>query len=222
MSIYILLSILLVVAFVAGFSMWKKKEQNELFRLFQIQADKRGGRVKPGSLLYYPKLTIPQGGVEFTASALLGGGAPDRGAATTYVSFPLVVPPGNDFRIRKRTKSVQTLLNEKLYGPPIKTGDPAFDDSFVAQSRNTVTTRGFLTDEMRSRLLAFAETVDVRFEKNLFIVTVDDIVKGASTLEKMLDLAALAHGSLRYLGHGSSGRAGDSTRMAIASTEGVS
>lgn len=223
MSIYLLA--LLAVALVAGFSLWKKKEQGELYRLLRRQAEKEGGQVKPGTLLYYPKLTFSRHGADFTASALLGGEATDRRAETTYVSFPLVVAKGNAFRVTRKTKSIQALVDKKLGGPGIATGNQAFDDHFIVESKNTVTTRNFLTPDLQERLLAFDETVDVRFENDQFIVTADEIVKTEPTLDALIELAVLAHGGLRYLASEASGKQPtqkNSTRTAMASPGGVS
>ena len=196
MSVYLPVLALLIVAVVVAFARWKKREQEELFRLLQRQAEKRGGRTKPGTILYYPKLTLSREGVELTASALLAGGRPDRRSAMTYVTFPLVVPPDHGFRITKKTKSVQSFVEGRLGGSRIRTGNPAFDQAFRVQGENEVTALHFLTETVQRSLLAFDETVDVHFDNDQFTVKVDEIVKREATLDRMLDLALLAHGSL--------------------------
>lgn len=196
----------LVIVLVAA--VLKRREQSELCRLLQKQAKKRGGEVKPATLLYYPRLTFVREDVEFTTSALVGGRKPDRRPATTYVTFPLLVPPGNEFRITKRTKSLQALVDGKLEGSQqIQTGNPTFDEAFMVESENSVTTLHFLSDEVQRSLLAFDDTVDVRFDGSRFIVTVDEIASRESTLDRMIGLAVCAHGVLRYLATGSSRRA---------------
>ena len=170
--------------------------------------------MNPGTFLYYPKLIFSREGAEFTASALVGGRQADRRSATTYVTFSLPVPTGNEFRITKKTKSLQTLVDGKLKGSQLETRDPAFDEAFKVESENDVTTLHFLTEEVRRSLLAFEETVDVRFDRNQFIVKVDEIVDRDATLERMIELAVHAHGALRYLAteSGGAGRRGTAAR----------
>ncbi|MGD2114271.1 MAG: DUF3137 domain-containing protein [Acidobacteriota bacterium] len=200
----LLIGILVVAALVAA-SRWKRKEQGALYHLLARQAEKRGGEVKPATLLYYPKLTLPLDGAELTASALVGGRKTDRRPERTYVTFTLPVAAGNAFRITKKTKSLQALVDGKLSGSQIRTGDPAFDEAFRVESENDVTTLHFLSEEVRRSLLAFEETVDVRFDRSHFIVKVDEIVDREATLDRMIDLTAQAHDALRYLATGTSG-----------------
>lgn len=205
MSSHLVVTVLVVAAVVVAFSWWTKQERDALYRLLRGQAEKRAGEAEPGTLLYYPKLSFTHMGVVFTASALLGGRRPDRRPATTYVKFSVSLRPGNDFRVRRKTKSLQTVLDGKLGGSPVRTGDPAFDESFRVKSANAQTALQFLTDDVQRCLLAFDETVDVRFAGSQCIVTVDGIVKSEAALDRMLDLAVLAHGALRDLASDSSG-----------------
>ena len=200
-----LLLVILGIALVFVVSRVGKKEQSQLYRLLQSQAEKRGGRVKPGTLLYYPRLLLSHEGTELTASALTGGRRPDRRSTRSYVWFSLAVPEGHGFRITKKTKSLQSLVDGKLRGSQIQTGDPEFDEAFRVESPSSVTTLRFLTDEARRSLLAFESAVDVLFARNHFTVTVDGIVDREATLDRMIELAIHGHHALEYLATGSSG-----------------
>lgn len=188
---------LLVVASGVAYALWKRREQGALHRLLERQAQERGGEVERGTLLYYPKMIYSRHGAAYTVSALLGGGTPDRRAATTYVAVRLAVRPGPAFRIAKRTKSVQSLVDGWLADSRIETHDPAFDAAFVVESEDAVATRHFLTHDVQRTLLAFDETVDVRFDGEQLLVKVDEIVDSEATLGRMLELAELGHDTLR-------------------------
>ncbi len=199
------LIVILGIAIVFVASRIKKKEHSQLERLLQSQAKKWGGRVKPGSLLYYPRLLLSHGGTDLTVSALTGGRRPDRRPTRTYVWFSLPVPEGHGFRITKKTKSLQSFVDGKVRGSQIETRDPAFDEAFRVESENDVTTLEFLSQETRRSLLAFDEAADVLFDRSHFTITVDGIVEREATLDRMIELAIHAHDALRYLVTDSSG-----------------
>jgi len=197
---------LFLIVFVTGGAAvwaWRKREQGEMYEQLRKQAAKHQGRLKVGSLLYYPKMIMPYHETEFTVSAMLGGSSPSRMAESTYVTFVFGGELLSDvsFSVTRRTGSVQSYLDDRLTGCRIRTGNGAFDGRFLVKSGSAAVMPYLLSREIQQEMLEFSENVDIKFVQRRFVVSVEGVAKCESTFDRMLKIAIMFYGGLRTVGH---------------------
>ena len=135
------LALLILVAYVVI-----KREVDIVARQLRRQALKRGGSVKM-SLVYYPRLTFRDGGVDILVSAFFGT---KRSSPSTFAEFTLPGLRQYGFRIDRPG----TPTGRSPY-PAARTGDATFDEAFQVHATDEPFLRRVLTPEVQADLLEY-------------------------------------------------------------------
>jgi hypothetical protein len=196
-------AIALVVALVLpGTWWWQRREGRAVAASLEPIAVRRGGRVWEAKALRYPQLRFAHGGAEILVSAMPGSGPANT--AHSFVQAHLAHHP--DFTFLVSTRSLAMALAGVLRGDGVPTGDPDFDDRFLARSSDKLRLLRILDSEVRRHLdalaqgrpvwVAFAPTT--LFEDGRLVtgqqqprlsVSVDGIVTDTGDFDQMIDLA---------------------------------
>lgn len=128
---------------------------------------KRGGEVRPATLMTYPQLLFQHGGREVFVSAMPSSGTtytqvsanPDHTFAQVYFEKP------SDFSLELARKSERNPFEDLLSAHPIATGNPAFDALFDLRSNDRSQALALLDGEVQEQSvdLAMSQSLRVAF-----------------------------------------------------------
>lgn len=191
MSSYVVLIIVIAVIVVAaGFI--KGRANKGILHVLKRQALKRGGDVKGGTLLYYPRLSLEFDGVSFIISAMPGGGTRGRRGDITYVDFSVPYLQEQSFRIISNTASVQSAIDSLLSVKEIKISNVEFDRMFKIKGNDEYFISKILSPEIQNDMMKYTKKqLDIKFEKGRLVLSIDGIATSDQDYDKIIETSVL-------------------------------
>ncbi|MBI5193071.1 MAG: DUF3137 domain-containing protein [Nitrospirae bacterium] len=191
MSIYLILIIAIVLIIVVS-AFVKGRANKGMLQALKRQAVKRGGDVKGGTLLYYPRLSLEFDGVSFIISAMPGGGTRGRRGDMTYVDFSVPSLQDQFFRIMRKSESVQSAIDSLLSVKEIKIGNEEFVRMFKVKGNDEYFISEILFPEIQNDLMKCTnKQLDIKFEKGRFLLSIDGIATSDQDYDKVIETSVL-------------------------------
>ena len=154
-GVYALGSISLAALIALGWS-WYRRSCRAVFECLSRVSAKRGGTVKPATLLAYPQLMFQRGGREVFVTAMPSGSSSGGSArsAETFAQTYYDQPSALTFELHP--ESGTNFIKDLLSKPSIETGNRTFDALFSLRSNDQTLALAVFDRDAQEQLMTLA------------------------------------------------------------------
>lgn len=181
--------LLLLVPVLLVADLWRRREQAAFLDLLQRLRARRGGDLRPGSLLAHPSLTLAEGAHRLRLSAMPGGGTEGPRGPITFADTALPARAHEGFRLLTRERSAQQAIDARLTSNAVGLGDPGFDARFVITSPTPALVRQLFRADLRSFLVGLPHRLDVQLNRGRLTVACAGLATSETVLDDLLETA---------------------------------